>query len=145
MASSNGRKSGVLIAVGLVLGHLSGLFAGLEHEVSPGFSRATFDWIHTLPEAPAWKGAATAITEAGKGSDVDRIAAKATCAFLATGYSQTEEHDELAADIKGRVPPEYLAVWGLDAAISNLATKLGAATQSGAAAHIYRQACYGIG
>jgi len=140
---SKTQKVGIGFA-GLVLVHTSGLIAGVEHEVSPGVARASLNLFHLLPEAD-WKAAGAALQEAAKGSDADRVAAKAACAYLSATSAGSPRRDALVLEINNQVPPEYRGVPGLQAAIGTLATKLAGATEPGAYGHIYRSACFGIG
>jgi hypothetical protein len=143
MDVSSTQKVGIGFA-GLVLAHGSGLLAGIEHGMSPGVARTSLNLFHWLPES-GWKASAASVQEAAKGSSGDRVAAKATCAFLTVTSRDLSTQDAIVDQINNEVPPEYFATPGLQPAIDGLATRLAGASEPGAYGHIYRKACFGIG
>lgn len=138
-------KAGKWIVAGFaaVVVHVSGAIAGLEHDVSPGFAHTSLDLFNEIQ--PEWLAGVTALKEYGQGSDDDRIAARAACAFLNKVYSTSPQQEVNRQGILAEVPPEDRTFPGVQAAVSSLATKFTGATQPGAAGHIYREACFGVG
>jgi hypothetical protein len=140
--SGSGLKTG---AVGLAIAaafHVSGALAGIEHSVSPGVARTSLNLFRLYPEG-GWQAASKAVQEAAKGSDGERIAARAACAYLNVANSGTERQEGISQRIYAYVPIEYRAYPGVDAAVGSLATKLSGATEPGAAGQVYRRACFG--
>jgi hypothetical protein len=133
----------IVVGVAAVVVHLSGVIAGLEHDVSPGLAHTSLDLFHEIQ--PEWLAGVTAVKELARGTGEDKIAARAACTYLSTVNSTSLDQEVNKANILAQVPLEARSLPGVQAAVGSLATKLTGASQPGAAGHIYREACFGVG